>query len=185
MRKAVARDSWTVSRGPWPTEVEARRRWSAVHGPRTTDHDLLSASIESDAARLLHFPRAVLRAGTAVGLDRRQRGRRPAALLPAARGAPLRHVRANHGHESGPARRSEAGLFRALHLPALSRTRIFNADAGSCADGCAGQISHRTDTCLCFSSGTVAGLLSPEPHSRRARTSSNEPLLSFPLNKRP
>ena len=27
--------------------------------------------------------------------------------------------------------------------------------------------------------------LSPEPHSRWARTSSNEPLLSFPLNKRP
>ena len=38
--------------------------------------------------------------------------------------------------------RSEAGLFRTSNLPALSRTRIFDADAGLCADGRAGQIPH-------------------------------------------
>ncbi len=43
MREAVARDSRTVSRGPWPTDV-GNRSWSAVHGPRSTTCSLLASN---------------------------------------------------------------------------------------------------------------------------------------------
>ncbi len=98
---------------------------------------LMSASMCADAARLLHFPDPVLRAGSAVGHCRRQRRRRLAGVLPAARSAPLRHVRGNHGHAGRPRHRSDAELFGSAHLPAVSRPAIRNAGPGSCP-GCGG-----------------------------------------------
>lgn len=154
--------------------------WFATHGPRFTSHFLLAS--DSDAARLLHFPYPVFRARAVVGFCRRQRRRRSAALLPAARGAPLRHVRAHHGHESRHRRRFHARLFRALDLPALSRARIFNVDAGARSHCCARRISRCTSARPCCSGGTVAGLLWSEPHPHWARTSRNNSQLSLSLN---
>lgn len=173
--------------GPWAGNgvVRKQREWSrfAVHESRTTSRSLLTS--KPDEARLLHLPDPVLRARAAVSLCRWQRGRRATGLLPAARGAPLRHVCANHGHESGLARRSNARPFRAIILPALSRSRTLDADAGSRAHGCAGQVPHRTGIHLNVFGRTVAGLLSSELRSRRTRTSSHESKLRILLNNRP
>ena len=179
MREAVARDSRTVSRGPWPTDV-GNRSWSAVHGPRSTVHDLLSASIEPDAARLLHFPDPVLRAWASVGFHR-QRGRQPAGLLPPARGASL-----HHGCSDG--RRSigkDADSLDASDLPGISGTGGAFYRAGSGADSNGGRPASGARA----GAGSACGLRSAgsnaHAHSRRSRTSSSEPKLNFSLNKQP
>jgi len=107
-----------------------------VPGPRSSVHDpgWPSASIEADAARLLHLPRPVLRVGAAVG-DLRQRGRESAALLPVARGAPLRHGAA-HGRDD--ARRGigqDADGRSADDLPGVSGSGCMVRRAGSGAYG--------------------------------------------------
>ena len=107
-------------------------RWSVIGGQRpATSYSLLAAgdcslfsvssgSIKPDAARLLHLPDSVVRARAAVGVDRRQRGRESACVLPAARSAPLRHGCADGGDGAGGAIGQDPDGVCAGDLPALS-----------------------------------------------------------------
>ena len=149
-------------------------RCLAARCPPFTDHRTLSTvcfllALKSDAARLLHLPRAVLRAGPAVGGDSRQQRRQPAAMLPAAWGAPLRHGHADG--RNGPDTRSATVVYRPRNLPTLSRSLHDDSDAGSRAPSRAGQPTNRVDvlTGVCFPALRCA--LEPQPGPRRPRPS--------------
>ena len=98
----------------------------------------------ADAARLLHLPRAVLRAGSAVGDDAGQRGREPAGLLQACRRTSLRHEHAD-GRDDGEDCRSAAFVFRSFNLPPLSGPHDDDPDAGTRAYGRAGKPTGHVD----------------------------------------
>jgi hypothetical protein len=136
----------------------------------------LLASV-SDAARLLHFSDPVLRAGTAVGLCRRQPGRRSAVVLSQARSAPLRDARTGDGYEGRSGLRSGAELFRAANMPALPRTRVFHPDSGACAHDGSGSCSWRVHAYSRSLARTGGSIFSPQPRARWARPSGFKPKL--------
>lgn len=105
-------------------------QWSVVISKRGFKVSAHSASIDSDAARLLHLSDRVLRVRAAVGVYR-QREREFAAVLPAARGAPLRDV---HVHGRADARLG-IGDIGPDDLPAVSWNGGVPYRAGCGVDG--------------------------------------------------
>ena len=150
---------------------------AAIHVSPVTAHVLLTSI--SDAARLLHPPRAVLRAGTIVGPDRRHRGCKPSAMLQAAWGASLRHVPAHPGHAGATGSRSNDDCFRSLKLPQLSRSNDCDADASARRDGRSGGGNcGRAGCTVCYCAPGGADSFRSFAHACRSRTSRNNSQLN-------
>lgn len=136
-------------------------------------HCSLSASIEADAPRFLHFSDPALWAWAAVGVDR-ERGGQSAALLPASRNAPLRHGHADGRDDARCGAGQDAGNGGAHDVPAVSGSGYAVCRASPCADGFGRRAARGAEAERHCGRGLRYARVDSRAHPRRARTSSRQ-----------
>jgi hypothetical protein len=133
--------------------------------------NFLSASMNPDAARLLHTARSGLRVGTVVG-DCRQRGRKSSSMLPSSRRAPLHHDQTDDGDDA-PGRPADA-FHCSDHLPVLSGIHCDARGAGPGADCGSGKLAGDEDADVHGSCGPRGSFFSSERRTCRPWSSRDE-----------